>query len=390
MQILTPKTERRAQNARRGSVALSAIGALVILLIVVLGLMALANAVLLSGSHTSRTRALRNLAESGLQYGYWSYTYNNVPLPYSSTNDLGPGRFTVSVTDNSANLANTFKVVSTATSRNDTLTATRIYPSNRTKIYVIDSNGSQAQIIQMDDISGTNVTTCQLGAIWAFFLAVDDSGRIYYVDFSNGRIVRQDDITGKNRVTLTYTINGQQGNPIGICLDSSGRIYCTDWNGKAIVRFDDMKGNNQIVCTPGIGQSESVFVAADGRIYIADTTSNRIVRMDDMKGSNAIFYSGGLNLPTSISVDSKNRIYVTDYGNSQIVRMDDMTGSNQITCNKGMYGPSGLFVENSGRITVADSDGSHPNQVFQLDAMDGGNFKSYGADEYGPNDVFVK
>ena len=129
MQNFTPKTKRKARCTRRGSVALSAIAALVIILIVVLGLMALASAVLLNGSHTSRTRALRNLAEAGLQYGYWSYEYNGAVLPSSGSMPLGPGQFSVSLTDNSANVANTFKVTSTATVRNDTLTMTRIFPS---------------------------------------------------------------------------------------------------------------------------------------------------------------------------------------------------------------------------------------------------------------------
>ena len=132
----------RFERSRRGSLALSAILALVLLMVVVLGMATLSMAVLRSGSHTARVRSLQNLAESGIQYGYWQYAYNYAPLPYSTTRSFGPGQFSVAVTDNSANLSGTVLIVSAARLNADALTAQRIVASVARPIYAVASGSS--------------------------------------------------------------------------------------------------------------------------------------------------------------------------------------------------------------------------------------------------------
>ncbi len=107
--------------------ALSAVVALVVLLIIVLGLATLALTTFRSGSHSARVRALQSLAESGIQYGYWQYRYNSAALPYSNTRPFGTGSFSVNVTDNSANINATILVTSTATINNETWKSQRVY-----------------------------------------------------------------------------------------------------------------------------------------------------------------------------------------------------------------------------------------------------------------------
>ena len=158
------RSRPRTRHRRRGSVALSAIVALVVILIVVVGLMTLATEVLMNGYNTAHSRALRNLAESGIQYGYWQFSWGTATLPYSGSMNLADGKFSVSVTDNSANLVNTFKVVSTATRRNQTYVVTRIFANPGIRgLYNTGVDDSSAVLADGSTDSHYNITQTPLG-----------------------------------------------------------------------------------------------------------------------------------------------------------------------------------------------------------------------------------
>jgi hypothetical protein len=129
--------------------------------------------------------------------------------------------------------------------------------------------------------------------------------------------------------------------PLHIFQDNAGRIFVTDVDNR-IMRMDDISGRNKV--SFGANGSEAgqfnfpigFFVDTSGKIYIADSGNNRIVRMDDMSGKNWTTFGtsgsgeGQLNNPEWVFLDSKGKIYVTDNGNNRIVRIDDMTGANWI------------------------------------------------------------
>ncbi len=104
---------QRGHFKDRGSVALSAIVALGVVFTVALGMLALGDNVQRGGTRQLRSRGARAMARAGVEYGYWQYAYNGVSLPFTTTRSLGDGRFTTTVTDDSARVSGTIKVEST-------------------------------------------------------------------------------------------------------------------------------------------------------------------------------------------------------------------------------------------------------------------------------------
>ncbi len=162
--------EWRDVRRRRGSVAVAALACLVVALVIVIGLTTLCGGALTVGSRARNQTALRALAEAGLQYGYWQYAWQNQALPYTAGSyALGPGTFSTTVTDNSAAIVGTVKVVSTATIGSNSLTETRIFPYPSAPNYgnfqgasTLTNNGSGALIgsrLRLTDGNLNEVTT---------------------------------------------------------------------------------------------------------------------------------------------------------------------------------------------------------------------------------------
>lgn len=112
---------------QRGSVALCAVAALVVVFIIAIGLLTLGSSARLSGKRSVRLNAAKAMASAGIEYGYWQYAFNNQPLPYQSSRTLGQGSFTVSVSDNSAAIPGTIKIVSAGSQNGDQAALTRVF-----------------------------------------------------------------------------------------------------------------------------------------------------------------------------------------------------------------------------------------------------------------------
>ena len=140
---------------RRGSVALAALAALVVVFIIGLGLLTLGGNARLSGKRAMRLNGAQAAAAAGIEYGYWQRVYNAQPLPYTGARALGTGSFTVTVTDNSANIAGTIQVVSTGTQSGDSAKLTRILPLKKTLFDYALYSGS--------DLSTTQTVTTGAG-----------------------------------------------------------------------------------------------------------------------------------------------------------------------------------------------------------------------------------
>jgi methionine-rich copper-binding protein CopC len=228
------------------------------------------------------------------------------------------------------------------------------------KIYIADTFNNR--IVRVDDMTGANPVTYS-GLSTSLFSAprtvvVDAAGHIYVTDgFDFPRIVRMDDMTGTGWTvyppagTLTSPFKGLWG----LFVDSMNRIYVVDNDGSnysvgRVVRMDDMTGANLVSFgTYGTGTNQFAFpwgVSVDStfHIYVADASNSRIVRINDMTGAGWTTLGtlgtgvGQFYDPVGIFVDGTGHIYVADYGGSlgygaddHIVRMDDMTGTNWTT-----------------------------------------------------------
>jgi ribosomal protein S11 len=252
------------------------------------------------------------------------------------------------------------------------------------------------------------------------------SVQIYVVDTGNNRIVRMDDMKGTNWTTCGAGDNCPMASPTGIVVNPSYyimpdgmtvtypslQIYVTDSGNNRIVRMDDMTGTNWTTFgTGGSGDGRfnhpsGIFVDlsdtnASGNpvnsypLYVADTGNNRIVWISDMTTGdgwttlsvNPNPPGDALNAPTGIVmtpattyttannvVVTPMHIYVTDSGNNRIVRMDDMKGTNWTTCGAGdncpMAAPAGLAV-NPANLYVADTGNSRIAQMVIMDPDNG-------------------
>ncbi|HSE39766.1 MAG TPA: NHL repeat-containing protein [Acidobacteriota bacterium] len=145
--------------------------------------------------------------------------------------------------------------------------------------------------------------------------------------------------------------------PTAICTDSRGRIFVADQVNHRIVRMDNLVGKNWSTLTfPQSGKSKVVpmDISMDraGALYISDAANDRVIRLGDfsLKKWKEFGKSGeGVNRfqrPSGIFVDSKDRIYIADTGNRRLVRVDDVSGKGWITIGESTAKQISFFPEN--------------------------------------------
>ncbi len=226
--------------------------------------------------------------------------------------------------------------------------------------------------------------------------------RIYFTDFKHGRIIRIDDMTGKNWVSYGSlgTGIGQFTTPEKFSVQPDGHIYIADPNGNRIVRIDDLTGKGWVSYgshgidggnSRGVGQfnqPHAVRLDAQGRIYIADGGNCRIVRIDDMTGKGWTEYGTGKQCGQSattigntfdIAFDAQGRIYTIDGTDTpRIIRIDDMTGKGFVTYGTKGIGvdqfsePQSITFDAQGRIYVADENkDTQGGRIVRIDDMAG-------------------
>jgi ribosomal protein S11 len=180
---------------------------------------------------------------------------------------------------------------------------------------------------------------------------------IYVVDSGNNRIVRMDVTNGPDSAANTATFLGgtaagsgerQFNHPTAIAT-VDGQFYITDTGNNRIVRIDDITGKNwttlgtagsganQFNQPHGISLVQGRLVGDPPQIFVADTGNNRIVTMDDMTGKNWVAFGshgsgvgqfdGPYGLDWGITTNKTSEdftffIYVSDQNNHRIARFD--------------------------------------------------------------------
>ena len=265
-------------------------------------------------------------------------------------------------------------------------------------VYVADTSNNR--IVRMDDMTGDNwITLGTRGGSANQFrgpydIAVDGAGKIYVTDSTNCRVVEMDDMSGTNWTTFGHCGSGshQFNNPTALFVDSAGKIYVTDTGNNRVVRINDIAGDGwKAYGTAGSGTGQfasPVGIAVDsaGKIYIADTNNARIVRVDDLHGTNWTTLGGGTGTyqfgsPVAISLDGAGKIYVLDWYGARVIRTDDMSGTNWTTMG-AFGGGAGQLINPYG--LYVDASGtiyvadSHDNRIAQFDDMFADAWTAYG------------
>ncbi len=223
--------------------------------------------------------------------------------------------------------------------------------------------------------------------------AVPGPSGIYIADSGNHRIVRMDDMTGKNWTAIGKLGSGtyQFESPGGLYVATNGAIYVADTQNHRIVRMDDITGKNwQTVGSSGSGTRQfnspnSVAVDATGRIYVADRANARIVRIDNISGSGWTAFGvygigvGKFRNPTDVQLDAAGKIFVSDTFNGTTARIDDFNGANWVDSPPSLFHFS---IDASGQIYGASPNGyirlvdSFPNShTINLAGVGSGDFQ---------------
>jgi len=225
-------------------------------------------------------------------------------------------------------------------------------------------------------------------------LAIDATGNLYIVDFSNHRIRRVD----PNGIITTLAGDDELGfydnggpaiearlDPTGVDVDSMGNVYIADRGGQQIRRvapdgiIHGVAGEGPDVDFPGdFGgdggrateaqmRPSGVFVDSLGVVYVADTGNQRVRRVgldgviDTIAGNGLFRFSGdggpavtaALNGPNTITTDSAGNLFIGDARNMRIRRVspdgaiDTFAGSGTGFCCSNYGGPAtglGIFA----------------------------------------------
>ena len=212
-------------------------------------------------------------------------------------------------------------------------------------IYVSDTYGSNAWMINVASGSTTQIITDPLPLIYPTGIAVDAGSNVFITN------------TGSNQVyagTSVFSILGAVSflNPQAAVSDSSGNIYVASTYENSVKKVYP----TGVIISLGSGFNipQDVFLDSQGNIYVADTGNNRVVQMNPT-GTVITPVGSGFLGPQGVCTDSDGNVYICDTGNQRVV---EVSPSGTITTlaspSGGWVAPSGLSLDSFGNIYVAD------------------------------------
>jgi DNA-binding beta-propeller fold protein YncE len=207
-------------------------------------------------------------------------------------------------------------------------------------VYVADTWNHRIQVFEAD---GTFVNT------WGAYgqtsidssllygprdVAVDASGRVFFTDTGNKRVMVTDRMgTPLHQWGGGGIVAGSLEEPVGIDVDEEGNIYVADtWNQRIQVFDADYVFLREWSVDAWYGESvvNKPFLAVeDGKVYITDPEGYRVVVFSDEGELLATFgtYGFGANafsLPTGIDVDAAGYVYVTDTDGQRVIKFEPL------------------------------------------------------------------
>jgi streptogramin lyase len=203
-----------------------------------------------------------------------------------------------------------------------------------------DSKKSQVVALSSDFQTARSISTLNF-FIQPYGVFINDNGSIFLTDIQDDAIACLHSGDPKNK-EIFWGENGHNfKQPTGICLDNKDRIYVADQANRRIVRMDNLQGKNWTTLTfPDSGNHSAtpIDVSMDRRgvLFILDEEHQRIIRLSDFSRKHwREFGTPGYGInqfyrPSGMFLDPQNRIYIADTGNRRVVRIDDISGKGWI------------------------------------------------------------
>jgi len=248
-------------------------------------------------------------------------------------------------------------------------------PANPQSITLIMS-ADDTTIVKSISPTAAQVDLSLPAGVWSFELIIETpSARLR--GFTTAALVSGEDSTVAIDMELDWT-----------------KLVLPDYSGGKIIQFDDISGSGQIVLV-GTGISNIGFTDFDfspydvdfddqGRIFIANSIGgsgmgrNAVIRVDDISGSGGVLftepeYDYGIR---AVTVDRKNNFVYYAPTNAlsppyKIYRSDlDGSGQVSIDLNAGVDTVQtvyGMAVDDTGKLYISGVNGSLADTVFRVD-----------------------
>ncbi len=147
----------------------------------------------------------------------------------------------------------------------------------------------------VDEFTSTGVVN-GMGQAW------DTEGNVYVVswgtDGSNGN-VQKFDATGAFQEIFIPTGRGGLSGPVNIWREG-GEFFVVDWSIGRVLRFDSVTGAFNGTFISGLVRTEGFTFADDGSIFLCDWQLNRVNRYDSTGSFLGVFASVGMSRPNDV------------------------------------------------------------------------------------------
>ena len=200
-------------------------------------------------------------------------------------------------------------------------------------------------------------------------IAVDHSGNLFIVDFSNSRVV---EVPAGCTSTSCQTVEpiSSLHEPTAVAVDAAGDLFVADFGFATVWEVPAGCALSSCVVQLGTGLGEPSGVATDsaGDLFIADYGNKNIVEIPwtGTAWGTQTTVVNWLSGPFGVAFDKSNDFFIADFLGGQVVELkagDTWSSTSQIlVANLAHWGaePKSVAVDGSGNVFVASATGRAP------------------------------
>ena len=223
-------------------------------------------------------------------------------------------------------------------------------------ILVADMNN--VRVVRLAPATGVQTTLPISGLTQPVDVALDRTGNVYVVDFSNPVLVvrLQVDTGMQTQVPVVDVIHSSS-----VDVDSAGNVYVEGYRVADLVMVPSGTGVQQVVPFNGVAIGD-FDVDASGDVYAVDFRNDQVVRLDAEWSTQTVLPFSDI-VPSSVAVGGDGSVYVADITNRAVSKWTPGTKSPVVLPFTGLLKPTAIAVDAAGNVYVSDVE---QNQVLEL------------------------